>query len=305
MKQYIDLFFDSILRRTPIALPLSNRYSATENGRPGDVRMMTAWRTIKNVRFVEHIYTDPIENQVMATAVVDEGGAPSIFVVRLKVEDRQIAEIEIYMIRSRSDAGFVFSPEGMEKDYYGWISPIPDNGRASREELNALGRAVFDSSSDKLYPSSPDCVLIEAGGVVYESPAYIYALNRDSFKEKPLSMVRMPIPFSIHKERPNDPNARVPLIDEKQGVVVAIGVVDGFVTPYIVPDETSACFVPKSLMALHNSTLTPEMFLNRKTVKEMPATGTTVTIIRYHSGLIQGYRQEIIVTPTGSRSPWQ
>jgi hypothetical protein len=304
MKQYIDLFFESVLQHTPCPLPLADRYAATENGRPGDVRMMTAWRTIKNVRFVEHIYTDPMENQVMATAVVDEGGMPSIFVVRLKIEDKKITEIEIFMIRSRSDAGFVFSPEGMEKDYYGWISPIPAGGRASREELNDLGKAVFDSSSEKLYPSSSDCILIESGGVVYESPAYIYALNPDSFKEKPSSMVRMPIPYSMHKDRPDDPDARVVLIDEEQGVVVVIGSVDGYVTPYIVPDETSACFVPKSLIELHNSTLTPEMFRNRKTVKEMPAVGMTVTIIRYHSGQIQGYRQEIVVLPKGSRSPW-
>ena len=138
----------------------------------------------------------------------------------------------------------------------GWTSPIPAGQKASREELFQLGRAIFDGSLPAP-EASPDCLLMEAGGVVLEDPDYLAALFGGESKAGETAE-RVAIPAGIGPGRPSDPHARVVVIDEEQGIVVAIAVIPGFVSPYVIRSATESCFVPAEMMHMHLRTLDPE-----------------------------------------------
>lgn len=306
MKQYVDLLFESIIKHDPSILPLADIYAATEDGHPAALCMMTSFKTITGLNKISICAIDEVEGQIVVTSNVDESGMPIVFFARIKIEKEKITELEFYLVRSRGDSGFWCAPEDMGKEQpAGWSSMIPEDGKATREELLQLGKAIFDSSIVSEYKSAPDLILMELGGVVYESPVYSYALNPDAFEKEPEPTdPREPIPFGIPPQRPCDSNARVVVVDENQGIVVTIGMIEGYVSPYIVPDENSSCFVPGSLMEMHRNSLKDELFIGKKAAKEMPASAITMTVNRYHSGMVQGYHQYILMQSPGARSVW-
>lgn len=304
MKKYGELLLDSMVKHDPSILPLAETFAATENGKPAALCMMTCWRSITKIHAIDVLIADEKLKNVVISASVDENGLLSVFMGRLKIENELITEIELYLVRSRAEAGFWYAPEDMGQKPFGWGKEIPEGGKATRAELEELGKALHDPSYPKEYEAAPDCFLMELGGVVREHVDYVYAINpwleKGIFKE-----TRNPIPFGIPPTRPADPNARLIAVDEEQGIVVTIATVDGFISPYIVSDEISSCFVPESMIDMHRRTLTPEKMKGKSLVKESPATGFTTTFVRFFSGKVQGYNQTVYIAPYGAKLTWK
>ena len=114
----------------------------------------------------------------------------------------------------------------------------------------------------------------------------------------------MPIPRGSVPGRPSDPNARVVVIDEEQGIVVAIGVIPGFVSPYVVTHATESCFVPAEMIQMHYKTLRPDMFAGRQLLVEMPAVAVNCQMVRMHSGKLQGMQLFNKLQSPGGGTPW-
>ncbi|MCD8149370.1 MAG: hypothetical protein LUE92_07375 [Clostridiales bacterium] len=236
--------------------------------------------------------------------MADEGGNDVEFLCRLKVEEALISEIEIMISRSRGDSGFWWVPEDMYKNQIAFTLPIPEEERADYDELEMIGRAVFDREVNPDIASDPNCVLMESGGIVMESPAYIRVMNPMFVSDAPTRMIREPIPFGIHPGKPHDPNGRILAVDVEQGLAVVAIDVDGFVSPYVVPDETSTVFAPDSLIGAHRKAMTPELLDTDTTMIEMPASAITYTIVRYKKGTLLAIQQFSLVEGPGARSPW-
>lgn len=302
LKEYADLLFDSMVARDPGMIPLADRYAATENSIAGSLNMMSAWRTVTGVRQRGYTVVDEPAGQLFVTACVDEGGSSSAFWGRLKVAEEKVSELELFIARSRADSGFVMLADDIGKDPSGWTSPIPEGGRATREELNEVGKAIFDGEAPAP-DASADCLLMEVGGVVYEDPEYIDLLMTGAVQKR-ASDKHVPIPAGLGPGRPSDPNARVVAVDEEQGIVVAIGVIPGFVSPYVVTKATESCFVPAQMIEMHNKTLRPEMFAGRQLLEEMPATAVNCQLIRLHSGKVQGIHLFNKLVAPGGGTPW-
>jgi hypothetical protein len=183
MKEYADLLLRSMVAHDPSMLPLADRYAATENSVAGSLNMMSAWRTVTGVKKVGQYIIDEAAGQLLVTANVDEGGMSTVFCARLKIVDKKFAELELYLTRSRAGAGFVMLADEIGTLPSGWTAPIPAGHQATREELVQLGRAIFDSEASAP-EASPDCVLMEAGGVVLEDADYLDALFGDDSKER-------------------------------------------------------------------------------------------------------------------------
>jgi hypothetical protein len=249
----------------------------------------------------QYVVDEPA-GQIFFTACLDDGGSSAAFWARLKVEAGKLSEIEIYSSRSRADSGFVMLADEIGAYPNGWTSPIPEGGMASREELYQLGLAIFDGQAPAP-EASPDCLLMEVGGVVLEDPEYIDLLmtgeiqNRDSDE-------KVPIPAGIGPGRPSDPKARIAAIDEDQGIVVAIGVIPGYVSPYVITKATESCFVPAEMIEMHYKTLRPEMFPGRHMLVEMPAVAVNCEMVRMHSGMIQGLQLFNKLQGPGGSTPW-
>jgi len=302
MKEYADLLLESMVAHDPSMLPLADRYAATENSVAGSLNMMSAWRTVTGVAKVGQYIVDEPAGQLLVTAGLDEGGSPTAFWARLKVMDGKLTELEMYNARSRADTGFMMLIDEMGAFPEGWTSPIPKGQRATREELLELGAAIFDGG--KPAPEAdPGCILMETGGVVLEDPSYLERLFGGNAPTAD-STERVPIVAGLGPGRPSDPRARVVVVDEEQGIVVAIGVIPGFVSPYVVPDATESCFVPAEMIAMHHRTLDEEMFAGRRVLREMPAVAVTVQLVRYHSGKLQGLQLFHNLQGPGGGTPW-
>jgi hypothetical protein len=105
-------------------------------------------------------------------------------------------------------------------------------------------------------------------------------------------------------DRPSDPKARVVLIDEEMGAVVAIALVPGFVSPYLVSPTTESCLVPAEMMHMHYRTLSPEKHEGRRVLVEMPAVVVSVELVRMHSGKLQGLQMFHSLQGPGGGTPW-
>jgi hypothetical protein len=302
LKRYADLLVESMVAHDPGVLPLADRYAATENSIPGSLGMMTSWRTVSGVRQMGQYVADEPAGQIFFTACLDERGSSTAFWARLKVEAGRLSEIEMYSSRSRAESGFVMLADEIGTYPNGWTSPIPDGGRASRDELHRLGEAIFDGRAPAP-EADPDCLLMEVGGVVLEDPEYLDLLMTGELQERVSSEPRS-IPAGLGPDRPSDPKARVVAIDEEQGVVVAIGVIPGFVSPYVVTKTTESCFVPAEMIHMHYKTLRPEMFAGRRMLVEMPAVAVNCELVRMHSGKIQGIQLFNKMQAPGGGTPW-
>jgi hypothetical protein len=302
MKEYADLLLKSMVAHDPSMLPLADRYAATENSVAGSLNMMSAWRTVTGVKKVGQYIIDEPAGQLLVTANVDEGGMSTAFCARLKIVDKKFAELELYLTRSRAGAGFVMLADDIGTLPSGWTAPIPAGHKATREELLQLGRAIFDADAPAP-EASPDCVLMEAGGVVYEDAGYLDALFGDETKAR-TSGEKVSIPAGLMAGRPSDPKARVVVIDEDQGVVVSIGVVPGFASPYVILNATESCFVPAAMMHMHLKTLDEKLFKDRQVLVEMPAVAITIELVRMYSGKIQGLQMFSNLQGPGGGTPW-
>jgi hypothetical protein len=297
----------SMASHDPSSLPLSKSYAATENSQASSLNMMSLWRTVTGIKQTGQHIIDSKSGQIFFTAALDESGMPSLLMARLKVENRVITELELYVDRSRADSGFLLQPEGLSQIPNTWTAPVPEGRKASREELLNVGKAVFDKglSSPK---ASSDCVLMEMGGVVYEDPDYLVAVTPpEGNKEKLTDKKLVTIPCGMISTRPGDPNARVEVVDEEKGIVVSFGVVEGFVSPYLTTRATESCFVPTSMIEDHRKylkSLSPDQLKNRNILQEMQASVAVMEVIRYHSNQIQGMHRFMNLQGPGAGSPW-
>ena len=306
MQKFIDAFIHAIETHNAESLPTAPRYRATENGIPSALRHMQTFNIFDKVNCIGTTVIDEKTNTVFLAMNVSQGNYETIMTARLKAVQNLLAEVEIELIRSRSDTGFWFAPQDMEQLKSLFDAVIPEEKRASREELEHLGRAVLDNSIDgSMYGREDTCMLMEAGGIVYENTGYAKLINPHVAEFSPDEDTRVPIPIGIAPNRPNGENIRILAVNEELGLVVSSFDVDGLVTPYLVSDETSTCFVPLSMLEGHHCSLLPELFEGRSASVETRATGYTINIVKLCGKNIQILMQNTSMRPYGTRTTWR
>ncbi len=306
MQKYIDALIHAIETHDAESLPTAPRYRATENGIPSALRHMQTFNIFDKVNCIGTTVVDKKTNTVFLAMNVSQGNYEAVMTARLKVEDELLTEVELDIIRSRSDTGFWFAPQGMAELKNLFDAVVPEDKRPTREELEYLGRVVLDDELDgSMYGREDTCLLMEAGGIVYESTGYAKLINPHVAEFFPAEDIRVPIPIGVAPNRPHGENIRIIAIDEERGLVVSAFDVDGLVTPYLVSDETSTCFVPYSMLESHHRALLPELFEGKSTSVETRATGATITICKLSAGNIQLLMQNTSLRPFGTRTTWR
>ena len=306
MNKFVDAFIESVNTRDCTRLPMADRYYATENGIPAALLLMETYRVIDQVTFAGTVAEDPVKKTVYTVLVAKEGSADVIMGVRMTGEEK-ISELEINIYRSRSDTGFWYAVQDIEKLEPKWDYVVPEEKRADRATLERFATAIYDNRIDgNEFPPAETCQLMEAGGLVMENVEYAKKLtpNPDALVV-PEGQVRIPMGFGLGPIRPFGEDMRIVCIDEEKGLVVAVACMDGYVSPYIVSDETSSCFVPKPMIEMHRSTLTPEMFDGQSACREMYATAENTTVAKFYEGKIQYLTQNIKIRPYGCKASWR
>ena len=99
-----EQYLDALVAKTPAKLPLSSStVTFTENGqrlRMGD----GLWNSVSGRGTYKLHVPDTVASQVVTMITMREAGTPIILVVRLKVDNRRISEVETMVARSENGA---------------------------------------------------------------------------------------------------------------------------------------------------------------------------------------------------------
>ena len=174
LENFVDLYMDALIAHDPKKLPMTARVKNTEDGvrlDPGD----GFWRTALAKGPYRLFVTDTETGQVTFMGTMREVNAPMpnpvIIAIRLKIENRQVSEIENIVVRD------VQAANNLEK----WGAPnsvfleaIPAAQRASRADLVRVGNiylSALEKSDGKLEPPfTAGCERIQNGVQTTNNP---------------------------------------------------------------------------------------------------------------------------------------
>jgi hypothetical protein len=195
LEGFVDKYLDAVIAHDPKLLPLTRNVRFTENG----VRLEIGdshWKTVIGKGTYRLFVTDAEAGQVTFIGTVREEargpeGSPTAIAVRLKVENRQISEIETLLIRSTAApaGGRGTTPRGapappftgaapnlerLGKPHQSFLEVIPPAERMSRDDLIKTANMYFSGMEKNdgkgLYPFTDDCNRIENGSLSTNVP---------------------------------------------------------------------------------------------------------------------------------------
>ncbi len=137
---FIDQYLAALVAHDPTALPVATGVKFTENTMQmnlGDA----LWGTISGMGTYKIYFADPEAGQVGFEGTIRENGTPAILVIRLKVVNRKITEVETIVRRGAEPA------EALEK--FGqpnpvWLHPLAASERSSRQEMLKIANQYFE-----------------------------------------------------------------------------------------------------------------------------------------------------------------
>ncbi len=305
MKKYVDLLLEAVQKHDPQILPLTKAYKSTENLRPSALIMMDCFRTITKVNAIGQIFEDKVLNNVFFYANVSEAGNHTLFYGRLKIHEDKISELDLNLLRSRGQAGFMYNVDEVGNLPSGWTDEIPEGQKASRKELEEVASHIYSGEKSFPYPFALDCYTMENGGVVMEDPDYassMFSDECDPAADEKKELIKLP--GMIPPLTPVLP-AKCLLIDEAQGVIGIWATMDGFAAPYISNHEVSSCFVPADIVQVHRETLPKDKMQDYCLMTELPASCITVELFRYYGGAVHGQHRFTQLQGAGARSVWE
>jgi len=172
---------DALIAHNPKTLPMSPRVKNTEDGvrlNPGD----GFWRSAKAQGSYRFFVTDTETGQVAFMGTMREDpNLPVIIGIRLKVENRQISEIESLVVR---DALAATNLEKIGKPNAVFLEAIPPAQRASRAELVRIANiylSALEKNDGKIQvPFAPDCERVQNGVQTTNNPNAIAQMTPPS-----------------------------------------------------------------------------------------------------------------------------
>jgi hypothetical protein len=159
LKGFIDTYMDALSHHDPSHLPLAASARFTENGAPVPLGE-ALWVTFTKPLPYRHYFADPQSGQVAAFITLMENDYPDYMMLRLRVQDHKISEIET--IISRNNPRVVAMPPFDPM----WEEAEPKGKRLTRAQLikGAVGYVTAVAMADgSLAPFSDDCSRTEVG----------------------------------------------------------------------------------------------------------------------------------------------
>jgi hypothetical protein len=171
LENFVDQYMDALIAHDPKKLPMTARVKNTEDGvrlDPGD----GYWRTALAKGSYRLFVTDTDTGQVAFMGTMREDpNNPVIVGIRLKVENRQVSEIENMVVR---DALAATNLEKRGQPNSVFVETIPAAQRASRAELVRIGNiylSALEKNDGKIdVPFAPGCERIQNGVQTTNNP---------------------------------------------------------------------------------------------------------------------------------------
>jgi hypothetical protein len=172
LRGFITQYLDAMVAHNPSALPLSAKVRFTEDS----VEMHLGeglWKDASRIRAYRQDILDTRQGVAASQVIVEEAGSPVFLVLRLKVADKKITEIETMVTRTQKE-GALFKPDALQAADK-TMALAPDKSQlATREE--AIRIAKFYPAGLKIgsfvtvdAPFAPDAYRVE-NGVITAGP---------------------------------------------------------------------------------------------------------------------------------------
>src|SRR5437763_1820114 len=172
----VDRFLEAFVKHDPTLVPLTRTVKFTENGQKltvGD----GSWRTMVGKGTYRLFVTDPKAGQVAFIGTLREenqqnrDGAPVLIALRLKVERRQVAEVELFVVRNENAAK---NCEKLGMPHHLFLETVPPAERMSRADLVKTANMYFTGMQQNdgkgVYPFTDDCDRFENGNQSTNAP---------------------------------------------------------------------------------------------------------------------------------------
>jgi hypothetical protein len=206
-------FLYALLEHDASKVPVADAVRVTEDGIDKPLAKLGLLGTVTRLRGYRQDILDERAGMAGADVVVEEFGAPVLLVVRLKVVDLEITEIETVATRSRSD-GLIFNIDGLsapseEMNY----APQPEQLASREDAIKAALHYPTGLNSAQTFaavnaPFAPNAYRYENGQVM-AGPDCTFAPGCQNISTQSLAIF----------ERLGDVSTRVLGVDERLGIV--------------------------------------------------------------------------------------
>jgi len=213
LRGHVTAVLWALVKHDVSKLPVAANVRVTEDADEKPLRNVALVRQVTALRGFRQDFIDERTGIVGAHVMVEEDGAPVMLVVRLKVVNNQLTEIELVPTRSRAD-GLIFNINGLKAPSEMMnYAPRPDQLNSREEILKAAlkypeGLTLAKTFADVNMPFAPNAYRYENGQIMAGPDCTFQAGCKDIAKQ----------PLTIF-ERLGDPITRVVAVDERMGIV--------------------------------------------------------------------------------------
>jgi hypothetical protein len=209
LQGFVTRYLDALIARNPDTLPLADNVKFTEDC--NEMQLGEGlWKTITSLTDYRRDILDVREGVAVSFLVVEEGDSPTLFVMRLKIADKKISEIETMAVRNQEE-GMLFNTDNLKTASETMLYVPKESERNTRDE--AIEMAVTYPEGLKIgsfekvdSPMKPDAYRYENGQLM-AGPGCDFFAGCDNMKKQ-----RIPTLSEI--------TYRVVAVDEELGVVV-------------------------------------------------------------------------------------
>jgi len=213
----VDQYLSALVAHDPTRLPVAPDVKFTENTiklKLGDA----LWGTISGLGTYKIYFADPLTGQVGCECTIRENGTPAILVVRLKVVDSKITEVETVVRRGAEPA------ENLEKLGHPnsvWLEAVTSSERTPRATMLEAANKYFEGIvhlSGDMVPFDDKCNRILDGTQDTNNPSYNEGWAHGTYNPAALGCrenMNTKIWAYIKSVNPR----RFMIVDEKMGIV--------------------------------------------------------------------------------------
>jgi len=220
LTSFVDRYLDALVAHDPAKIPVTDHVKFTENTIPlklGDA----LWGTISGMGTYKLYFADPHDGQAGFEGTIRENGTPAIILLRLKVVDHKISEVETLVHRTAADA------EALEKRGSPdpvWLQPVEGSQKTPRDEMVKATNLYFEGiihSSGDMVPFDPRCNRILDGYQDTNNPTAKGWFDMGSFRPDAMG-IRENMNTGIWTYIKSVDPRRFLVVDEKMGIVLGL-----------------------------------------------------------------------------------
>ena len=204
----------AFLKHDTSKLPLSDKVRVTEDAIEKPLAKVSLVKSVTRLRGYRQDFLDERAGMATTGTLVEEVGAPVLLVVRLKVVDQKITEMELVATRSRAD-GLIFNIDGLSAPSEVMNYAPPPEQLPSREEAIRIalkypeGLNAAKTFADVNAPFTPIAYRYENGQIM-AGPDCKFAPGCENISTQSLAIFK----------RLGKVTTRVVGVDERLGIVL-------------------------------------------------------------------------------------